>query len=75
MSFDEEELDPHGECAAEINRLRTALQAVKDLVCGERFPRWAEDGWTVTATRGQIADLCDVALDPTIKQPIVRVGA
>jgi hypothetical protein len=27
MPFDEEELDPHGECAAEIKRLRAALSA------------------------------------------------
>ena len=28
MPFDEEDLDPHGECAAEITRLRTALSAL-----------------------------------------------
>jgi hypothetical protein len=27
MPFDEEELDPHGECAAEIERLRTLMGA------------------------------------------------
>ena len=26
MPFDEEELDPHGECRAEIERLRAALR-------------------------------------------------
>jgi hypothetical protein len=29
-AFDEEELDPHGECAAEIKRLRAALQKIAD---------------------------------------------
>lgn len=28
MPFDEEELDPHGECAAEIKRLRAALDDI-----------------------------------------------
>lgn len=28
MPFDEEELDPHGECAAEVTRLRTALDDI-----------------------------------------------
>ena len=28
MPFDEEELDPHGECAAEIKRLQAALHAI-----------------------------------------------
>lgn len=28
MPFDEEELDPHGECAAEIARLRAALDQI-----------------------------------------------
>ena len=31
MPFDEEELDPHGECAVEIRRLRAALTAISDL--------------------------------------------
>ena len=31
MPFDEEELDPHGECAAEIKRLRFALKQITDL--------------------------------------------
>lgn len=29
MPFDEEELDPHGECAAEIKRLRAALREIE----------------------------------------------
>jgi uncharacterized protein YbjQ (UPF0145 family) len=30
MTFDEENLDPHGECAAEIKRLRTALEEIRN---------------------------------------------
>jgi hypothetical protein len=33
MSFDEEHIDPHVECAAEIHRLQAALSAAKE---GER---------------------------------------
>jgi hypothetical protein len=33
MPFDEEEMDQHGECAAEIARLRAALIEVVDLYC------------------------------------------
>jgi hypothetical protein len=32
MPFDEEELDPHGECRAEIEQLRTALRRIVSLV-------------------------------------------
>lgn len=36
MPFDEEELDPHGECAAEIKRLRAALQEIADMHIGDQ---------------------------------------
>lgn len=32
MPFDEEELNPHGECAAEIKKLRNALEACRQHV-------------------------------------------
>lgn len=57
----------------ELERLRKALQEIKALVCGDRAPRWTEDGWAVTMTRGEIADICDMALDPSLKGPPVRI--
>lgn len=39
MPFDEEELDPHGECTAEIHRLREEIAALKrDLL--KAVERW-----------------------------------
>lgn len=35
MPFDEEDLDPHGECAAEIAKLRSALAS-----CASWIDRW-----------------------------------
>jgi hypothetical protein len=32
MPFDEEELDPHGECSAEIRRLQEVIKAYADQV-------------------------------------------
>lgn len=34
MPFDEEELDPHGECAAEIAKLRGALTLTRQYIKG-----------------------------------------
>jgi hypothetical protein len=38
-----------------------ALEKLKELVVGSRFPRWADHDAT-TQTRIQIADICDKAL-------------
>lgn len=43
-------------------KLRAALEVVKGVVVGDRAPHWIEDGYRVTITRGQIADICDIAL-------------
>lgn len=32
MSFDEEYIDPHGECAHEINRLKEELKAAREVL-------------------------------------------
>lgn len=39
MSFDEEELDPHGECAHEIASLRARLAAAEKALADERAER------------------------------------
>jgi hypothetical protein len=44
--------------------LREALAQVKALVVGDKNPRWTDQHAT-TATRGRIADICDIALGPT----------
>ncbi len=49
-----------GKQEAEVKRLRERLAAIKQLVCGERHPNWTDQGAT-TATRGRIADLCDLS--------------
>ena len=47
------------------------LKRIKDLVCGDAYPRWDNSPQT-TATRCHIADLCDWALAP--KQPETKDG-
>jgi hypothetical protein len=37
MPFDEEELDPHGECAVEIARLRAALTEIVGMFRDSQF--------------------------------------
>jgi hypothetical protein len=47
---------------AENAKLRAALKSVKELVVGDKIPRWQDD-YRTTITRGQIADICDIAND------------
>ncbi len=44
--------------------LRKALADIKALVVGDKHPRWSGHDATY-ATRGRIADICDIALGPT----------
>jgi hypothetical protein len=39
------------------------LQTIKDLVCGDRIPRWSEPE-SINWVRAHIADLCDSVLNP-----------
>jgi hypothetical protein len=58
MPFDEEELDPHGECRAEIERLRKELG---------RAYRCIRGFWTVTKKGDLVADKTMLAYhNPTI---------
>jgi hypothetical protein len=53
MPFDEEELDPHGECSAEINRLRGIVRKLAI----NRHSRLAEHGKLIP--NGGSCDLCN----------------
>ena len=44
-----------------ISRMGAALQSIKDLTAGEKYPRWVDQD-QVTHTRGVILDICDSAL-------------
>jgi len=46
---------------AQIAKLETALRQVKAIVVGEKNPNWRDQDAT-TWSRGQVADICDVAL-------------
>ena len=50
-------------CIGEIRKLRGALEAVKERVCGEAMPHW-ENTPRTGVSRGWIADVCDSALPP-----------
>lgn len=71
MPFDEEELDPHGECAAEINRLKAEIAALRKVL--EPFTKLGgpndgvmpayhdlEDGVVVYANSGECITAGDV---------------
>ena len=65
MDADEEmAIAEHNAMVAENKRLRTTIQHIKHLVCGDARPRWDVSVETTT-TRGQIADICDAALGST----------
>ena len=46
---------------AEIEKMRAALNLIKEGVVGDKNPRWSDD-YKVTIMRGKIADICDTAL-------------
>ena len=48
--------------AAENEKLRAHLAQIKSTVVGDKNPRWSSD-WSITSTRGWIADVCDHALE------------
>lgn len=45
----------------EVGQSEIVLQAIKDIVCGERWPNW-DTPEVITQTRLRIADLCDSIL-------------
>jgi hypothetical protein len=45
----------------ENRNLRLALLAIKNLVVGDKVPRWQDD-YRTTIARAEIADACDIAL-------------
>lgn len=62
MPFDEEELDPHGECAAEITKLRRLLHTCRESMrVSQRFHPNGTD-W-----RGMI-EAIDAEIAPIVQQ-------
>ena len=48
--------------AEQLAEAKLALQRIKDIVCGDKFPRWGDDQ-SVMESRFRIADLCDLVLN------------
>jgi len=48
-----------------LNEAEIALHRIKAIVCGERHPNWSDDMAT-GHSRGRIADLCDLVIDPVL---------
>lgn len=57
MPFDEEDLDPHGECRHEIERLRAALKPFARAAEMFAWPVFAPDGHKLPGTNITAGDL------------------
>lgn len=68
MPFDEEDLDPHGECRHEIERLRKALERYQDaaipfLIAAKVIFERPEDYGNRIVMIGGLANACDLTKD------------